>query len=304
MVRGLALPLVLVVVMCITFPQDVFTQTEKSMGVLALDDVVKLCAAGMSDEVVITKIKKSGKAFDLSTDEMLELKKSGVSETVIRYLLDPTLAYTPALPPQPVQPALAAAATPGGGETATRTAAPIATPAKQYPKDLRAEKVPAEPGVYRFVDDMPVALEIRILLGVQEGTGLGKVLLKKGKTIGYLVGAAAKARIQDPEPIFYMRLPEGKAIEEVALIQLERKNDRREIELGPPGPKPELKSEAMRQFEALEVGPRLFRIAPGKVAKGEYLLFHLGSAEPPKGSYGKGYDFGIDLPQPAAKPIK
>jgi hypothetical protein len=34
-----------------------------------------------------------------------------------------------------------------------------------------------------------------------------------------------------------------------------------------------------------------------KLTKGEYMFFLLGSAEPPKGSYGKGYDFGIETPQ-------
>jgi hypothetical protein len=71
--------------------------------------------------------------------------------------------------------------------------------------------------------------------------------------------------------------------------------------MGPPGPKPELKAEAMRQFDSVEVGARLFRIGTGKLPKGEYLFFHLGSAEPPKGSYGKGYDFGIDVPQTSKK---
>ncbi|MFL6449174.1 MAG: hypothetical protein ACJ746_16030 [Bryobacteraceae bacterium] len=289
-IRGLTYRLLVVMAVCIAFPQNVFAQADKSTAALSLDDVIKLCAAGMSDEVVITKIKKSGKAFDLSPDEMLELKKSGLTDTVIRYLLDPTLPYTP------VQPAPAAPPS-GDGEPAGRRAAP---PGKKYPKDARAERIPPDPGLYRFVGDTPVPLELRIVLGVKEGSGLGKVL-KKGKTIGYLVGAAAKTRVQDPEPIFYMRLPDGKAIEEVVLLQLERNKDRREIELGPPGPKPELKAEAIRPFESLEVGDRLYKISPGKVPKGEYLFYHLGSAEPPKGSYGKGYDFGVDLPAPVGK---
>ncbi len=63
-----------------------------------------------------------------------------------------------------------------------------------------------------------------------------------------------------------------------------------------PGPKPELKAEARRPFDALEVGPSLFELTTAKLTKGEYLFFQLGSAEPPKGSYGKGFDFGIDEP--------
>src|SRR5262249_16792584 len=112
----------------------------------------------------------------------------------------------------------------------------------------------------------------------------------------YLVGPAAKTRTKGTSPIFYLRLLEGKAIEEVVLIAFERKHNRREIEMGPPGPKQELKGGAMRQFDSLEVGLRLFKITPVKLIKGEYIFFLMGSAEPPKGSQGKGYDFGIEEP--------
>jgi len=125
---------------------------------------------------------------------------------------------------------------------------------------------------------------------------LGTVLMKKGKMIAYLVGPASKTRIMEPAPAFYMRLPEGKAIEEIVLVAFDCKSGRREIEMGPPGPKQELKAEAMRQFDSLEVGQGLFKVTAAKLAKGEYLFFQLGSAEPPKGSYGKGFDFGIDAP--------
>jgi hypothetical protein len=67
--------------------------------------------------------------------------------------------------------------------------------------------------------------------------------------------------------------------------------------MGPPGPKPEFRAEAMRQFDSLEVGPNLFRLTAIKLIRGEYLFFQLGSAEPAKGSYGKGFDFAVDEPQ-------
>jgi len=81
----------------------------------------------------------------------------------------------------------------------------------------------------------------------------------------------------------------------VLLINLDRKNDRREIDMGPPGPKPELKPETMRQFESLEVASGVFRLTPNKLDKGEYAFFLIGTAEPAKGNFGKGYDFGIDI---------
>jgi hypothetical protein len=98
-------------------------------------------------------------------------------------------------------------------------------------------------------------------------------------------------RVQEAAPEFYIRLMEGKGIEEVALVALSRKSDRRELEMGP---KPELKAESVRAFDPLEVGPQLFKVTAAKLGPGEYLFFLIGSAEAAKGSLGKGYDFGID----------
>ena len=54
---------------------------------------MKLTKSGFSEEIIITKIRKGGKSFDLSTDELLALKKAGVADNVIKYLLDPAQPY-------------------------------------------------------------------------------------------------------------------------------------------------------------------------------------------------------------------
>jgi hypothetical protein len=264
-------------------------QASKSSAPLSVEDVVGLSNSGVTEEVIITKIRMNGKAFDLSPAEIVELRKLGISDLIVNCLLDP--AYTPKLPSPPPSPSRPDA--PGAPP-------PVAPPpAKHYPADDYASKVPPEPGLYRFPAEAPVSVDVKILLGTQEGAGLGKVLMKKGKTVAYLVGPAAKTRIKDKDatPTFYMRLPEGKAIEEVVLVALDHKADRRELQMGPPGPKPELKADARRPFDSLQVGPNVYKLTTAKLAKGEYLFFQLGSAEPPKGSYGKGFDFGIDEPR-------
>jgi hypothetical protein len=261
-------------------------QTLGSTAPLSVEEVVKLSHTELSEEVIVTKIKKNGKAFDLSTEELLELKKSGVSDNIIKFLLDPSQPYIP--PPLP--PVLGPGPEPS-------SASPPKPPmqVKKYPADVNASKIPPEPGLYLFPKDALTKIDLKMLLGVKHGAGLGKVLLKKGKTVGYLVGPIAKTRMPDMAPIFYLRLLEGKAIEEVVLVAMVGKGDRREIELGS-GQKEQLNTAAMRQFDSLEVGPRLFRISTSKLDKGEYLFFLVGSAEPTKDNYGKGYDFGIDAP--------
>jgi hypothetical protein len=261
---------------------------------LSVEEVVKLSQSGVSEEVIVTKIKKNGRPFNLNADELLELKNAGVKDTVVKYLLDPSQPYSPPAPPPPPPPAAA-------------PPAPVAPPAKpeppskKYPEDAYASRVPPEPGLYRFQQNAPLKTDIKMLLGESQGPGLGKVLLKKGKVTAYLVGALAKTRITDAAPVFYLRLPEGKPIEELLLLTLERKKDRREVDMGAPGPKPQLKPETMKQFDALEVGPSLFRVSTSKLANAEYMFYLIGSAEPPKGNYGKGYDFGIEMPQSEKK---
>jgi hypothetical protein len=56
---------------------------------MTIDDVLKLSHAGVSDDVIMSKIAKSGQTFDLSTDEILKLKSSGVSDRVIQAMLGP-----------------------------------------------------------------------------------------------------------------------------------------------------------------------------------------------------------------------
>jgi len=248
---------------------------------LSIEEVVKMHDAGFTDDVLITQIRKNGKAFHLNTDEMLDLRKAGLSNDVINFLVDPSRPYVP-----PAAPA--------------HTEGPPASPpkpARQYPADEIAAKVPPEPGLYWSSGGRLVRIELKLLLSQVTG-GLGK--LAKGKGIAYLVGTAASLRINDPSPVFYLRLAEGKgAVEDAVLIEFEHKSGRREAEIGPKPDKPELKADAIRPVETKEVGPQLFRINSSKLDPGEYAFFLVGTADPAKGSAGKGYDFGIDAAKPA-----
>jgi hypothetical protein len=270
-----------VVVVLVTGPSvsTLAAQPASNSEPLTVEQVLKLSQGGVSEDLIITTIKKNGKPFDLNTDEILELRKSGVSDTVIRFLLDPTQPYTqPAPPAKPADLPPAAQARP--------------VPTRKYPEDKYASRVPSEAGLYIFPQDSPVKVEIKSLLGEKEGAGLGKVLLKKGKVIAYLAGPASKTRVAEGSPVLYLRFPDGKSIEDLVLVTLERKGDRRELDVGPPGAKPELKPEAVRQFDSVEVGAGLYRLTPAKLSKGEYMFYLNGSADPAKGNYGKGYDFG------------
>jgi hypothetical protein len=52
------------------------------------DDVVDLKAAGFSDEVIISKIKTSAPAFRVETNDLMRLKRQGVSQPVIAAMIE------------------------------------------------------------------------------------------------------------------------------------------------------------------------------------------------------------------------
>ncbi|HEY2294379.1 MAG TPA: hypothetical protein VGM86_27075 [Thermoanaerobaculia bacterium] len=57
--------------------------------ILANQDVVKMVLAGLGEEVVIAKVKEAPRtAFHLGVDDLVELRKAGVSERVIAAMLD------------------------------------------------------------------------------------------------------------------------------------------------------------------------------------------------------------------------
>jgi hypothetical protein len=66
---------------------------------LTVEEVVKMSQNGLADDLIITKVKQNGKVFDLSAEELLDLKKAGVSDNVVKYLLDPTQPYAPPAAP-------------------------------------------------------------------------------------------------------------------------------------------------------------------------------------------------------------
>lgn len=46
---------------------------------MTINDVIRLSKAGLSDDLIIEQIKKKGQRFDLSTDQLIQLKAASVS---------------------------------------------------------------------------------------------------------------------------------------------------------------------------------------------------------------------------------
>ena len=51
------------------------------------EDLKKLCAAGISDEVILSYVKANGPVAKLSADDVIELKQAGASEKLLSVVL-------------------------------------------------------------------------------------------------------------------------------------------------------------------------------------------------------------------------
>jgi len=246
-------------------------------GSLTIEEVLRLSKASVADELIIARVKRNAKAFDLNTDEIVVLKNSGVSETVIKYLLDPSLPYSPPAPPP-------------------AASGPPARPAKP-PSDPLALKVPPEPGIYYLkTGEEFVPLDLKPVVPYKQPGKMSKlsVGMVKGHIIGSMVGVAAKTRTAEGAAVFYFRLGEKAAIDDITLLSLQPASNRRELDFGTKPGKPVFPAKSVHQFESKEVIPGLFRLTAPVEAHVEYLFFILGSGDEKKGVLGKGYEFGTD----------
>ena len=263
------------------------SQPASEPKTLTVKDVMRLVSAGVPEDIVVARIKRAAKPFDLSADEILELRRDGMPPTVLKYLIDPSLPYTPPPPPSPAAPPKASSPPPP---------APIRPP-KRFPDDPVAEKVPVEPGLYLPVSTKFAATEMRTLISAKSG-GLGTKIsagLVKSKLRAPLVGPKAKLRSSAAKPVFYLRANNMKT-DDLVLVLLDRKDDHRELVLVMQGKKPVVEVGRMREFEVTRIDEDLYRVTTTTLKPGEFLLYLVGSADPEKGIFGKGFDFGVDAP--------
>lgn len=174
----------LVAVMLLAAPGWALQEPARAPVTLTLDDVLKLVHAGVSEEIIVARIKRFNKPFDLNSDEILELKKAGVSDTIVKFLLDPAPPYVPPPPPQP-PPAPA------------KVEPPPAPPPP--PKDPLTLKVPAEPGIYWLSKATPgkegfELLEMKPVVPLKRGGKMSSMLS------GGLMKSIRSACWLDPSP--------------------------------------------------------------------------------------------------------
>ena len=109
-----------------------FAQTPASApAALGVDGVVALASASMSEQFIVKRLQRDGKAYDLSVDDLVKLRKAGVSEKVIEVMMDPGAAATPAPAAGTPQPAAAASPAPAAAVAPAADPAPATATEKQ-----------------------------------------------------------------------------------------------------------------------------------------------------------------------------
>lgn len=232
---------------------------------LTIEQIAELSSAGIGDEALIAKIRSSGARYDLSADQMLNLKKAGVSSSVMVAMFG----------------------------TATAVAAPAVSATSPDPM------VPHPSGVYLLDDSKPQLQMRRIdpILSSQAKTG---GIIGSAMTLGIasasikvaVAGDTSNSHTISRTPVFYFffdesnpgvvqpsvfdsdRGPDVMSPREFILARLMEKEGRREARVGSmniAGAKMGVMDQDRAIFIYDRVRPGVFRIYPQKpLEPGEY----------------------------------
>jgi hypothetical protein len=249
-------------------------------------DVIDMTALGLSDDIIIAKIRGASAGgtlqFDTSVDGLKELKLAKVSDEVIKVMINPA-------PP----------------------AASVVVAATPITNDPNLP--PPEVGVYWKNANAFVLIEGQAISQAKVGGKAGSMFtygLRNEHWDAYLNGPESKNVIQDRQPIFYLYVPDGGSASDFVLISLEKKGNRREFQIGSfggiTGGKSGVKRDKEVAFTAEHAGIRTYKIKLDAAMKpGEYAFFmgtgqqatmaggQTGGARSGGAAAGRVYDFRI-----------
>ncbi len=262
---------------------------------LTVDSVVAMVQGGLSEDLIIARIRREDKAFDLSPEEMIKLKQSGVSEAILMVMLNPRAEIT-----KPAIPAPAASSTPATSPAPEGN--PPAPPAAQSPAPVSADApIPDEQGVYWAKGGKElIRVEGKAVSNLRTGSTLASRMtlgIKRNRVNAQLKGARSENRLKEKQPIFYLFLPEEASVGDYLLVRMAQRLDVRQIEIG--------QSTFWKQqsgvdhfkeveFTHTRIKPRLYRVVPTReLDPGEYGFLVAAGIELKKPT-GRIYDFGID----------
>lgn len=252
-VSGLFALLVCVVVV---YPADGQDDTSLRKR-LSNQDVIEMTKLGLSDDVIIAKIRKVYDAgtdrvsFDTSVDGLKALKAANVSEPVIKVMINPTPAPAPIV---------------GGSAT---------------PMTVDPSLPPPEVGVYWRDEGKFVLVQGQTVVNAKAGGKAGSMFtygLRNEHWDATIEGPTSKNMVRERQPVFYLYVPDGADSSDYVLLKLNKKGNRREFQIGSfggiTGGKSGVKKEKEVQFHAEHLGIRIYKLTMDEALKpGEYGFF-------------------------------
>ena len=219
-------------------------------------DVIEMAKLGLSDDVIIAKIRKAYEAgtdavsFDTSVEGLKALKAANVSESVIKVMINPA-------PP------------------------PAAIVAGANPMTIDPSLPPPEVGVYWRDEGKFVLLQGQTVANTKAGGKAGSMFtygLRSQHWDATIEGQTSKNVVRERNPVFYLYVPDGTDSSDYVLLKLNKKGDRREFQIGSFGGVTGGKSGVQRDkkiaFNAEQVGIRVYKLTLDDALKpGEYGFF-------------------------------
>jgi len=219
-------------------------------------DVIEMAKAGLSDDVIITKIRQAYDAgpdavsFDTSVDGLKALKTANVPDSVIKVMINPA-------PP--------AAAVVAGAS----------------PVSVDPNLPPPEVGVYWRDQRKFILIQGQAVTNTKTGGKAGSFFtdgLRNQHWDATIDGNTSKNVVRDRQPVFYIYVPDGDDASDYTLIKLNKKGDHREFQIGSfggiTGGKSGVKKDKVIGFSAEHVGIRVYKIKLDEDLKpGEYAFF-------------------------------
>lgn len=223
---------------------------------LTNQDIIAMVKLGISDDVIIAKIRATGSAgegaaaFDTSVDGLKALKDGNVTDAVIKVMINP------APPPAPVVAAVA-------------------------PMTIDPNFPPPEVGVYWKDGPTFVLIQGRALDQTKVGGRAGSYFtdgMRNQHWDAYVFGPHSGNIVKERHPTFYLYVPDGSDALDYVLLVLNKKGDRREFQIGSfggvTGGKSGVKRDKVIDFKAEHIGIRTYKLTIAQDLKpGEYAFF-------------------------------
>ena len=263
----------------------------RAQDAMSNDEVISLTKAGLATSVIIGKIRTSKTNFDMSTDALILLKQSGVTDDVVTAMLEAR-----------------------SGKTIIVSNNGEATPAINDPNDPMSRH---GYGIYLYEekDGARKMTQLKPNVSAQNRTGglftsqltygIGKVKVKAN-----LPGRNALLQLTTTTPVFYFYLDATSGglntasgipsdPNEFAMVRFNLRGDNREVTIGKSNVfsgKGGLSDEYVVPFKAEDLGNGVFRITSAPLTKGEYgfYLVNSGNSNTSVAVGSKFFDFGVN----------